>query len=411
MLAGPLGSRQIDRRLEGRAMIRMRRARRLCAAGAAFALAAAAYGCASPQIDRPFDGLNALAPMSSAQSDPARLFVIHGMTTTQDDYADGLVRGLAARLGLSRIEFQDDHRAVPGAVSFGGESAEINLRVYHLSDGGEERMRVTALNWSPLTASVKQHQFASDNALPRAVINGLIKTGVINDGLGDATLYLGSYQTVMRRGVMMGLCAFLDGAFVNDRCIPAATARGPVALISESLGSYMLFDAIEGLNRGHSDSPAGEPLFSRLRLFYMFANQIPLLELSELKPRAGALAAAPSVESAKLNAFLDRVRRWRAAHAARPPAGAGPEAAPSAAKPLEIVAFTDPNDLLSYELSRRNYRQADADPHAFETSNVLYPNATAWLGLFADPLTAHTGYSDDPEVLDLVSCGTGGCGR
>ena len=148
------------------------------------------------------------------------------MTTTQDDYADGLVRGLASRLGLPGFQFDDDHRAVPGAVSFGGESADINLRVYHLSDGGGERMRVTALNWSPLTASVKQHQFASDNALPRATINGLIKTGVINDGLGDATLYLGSYQTVMRRGVMMGLCAFLDGAFVNDRCIPTATAHG-----------------------------------------------------------------------------------------------------------------------------------------------------------------------------------------
>ena len=390
-------------------MIWTGRARRRRVAWAAFALGAAAYGCASPQIDHPFDGLNALAPASSPQSDPARLFVVHGMTTTQDDYADGLVRGLASRLGLPGFQFDDDHRAVPGAVSFGGESADINLRVYHLSDGGGERMRVTALNWSPLTASVKQHQFASDNALPRAAINGLIKTGVINDGLGDATLYLGSYQTVMRRGVMMGLCAFLDGAFVNDRCIPTATAHGPVALISESLGSYMLFDAIEGLNRGHADLPAGEPLFSRLRLFYMFANQIPLLELAELKPRPGAPAAAPSIESAKLNAFLDRVRRWRETRAARPPTGVGPEAAPP--EPLEIVAFTDPNDLLSYELSRRNYRLAGEDPHAFETSNVLYPNATAWLGLFADPLTAHTGYSDDPEVLDLVACGAGGCGR
>jgi hypothetical protein len=39
------------------------------------------------------------------------------------------------------------------------------------------------------------------------------------------------------------------------------------------------------------------------------------------------------------------------------------------------------------------------------------PNATARLGLFADPITVHTGYSKNPEVLDLVACGTAGCGR
>ena len=160
-----------------------------------------------------------------------------------------------------------------------------------------------------------------------------------------------------------------------------------MALISESLGSYMLFDAIEGLNRGRVNSPAGEPLFSRLRLFYMFANQIPLLELAELKPRPGA----PGSRSVHRKHQAQRVPRSRAPlagdrAAARPPTGVGPEAAPPET-PLEIVAFTDPNDLLSYELSRRNYRLAGEDPHAFETSNVLYPNATAWLGLFADPLS------------------------
>ena len=124
-----------------------------------------------------------------------------------------------------------------------------------------------------------------------------------------------------------------------------------------------------------------------------------------MKPRPGAPAAL-SLTSAKLSAFLDRVRRSRATPTRRPERleGAPPP-------PLEIVAFTDPNDLLSYELRRENYREAGADPHSFQTANVLYPNATAWFDLFADPLTAHTGYSSNPEVLDLVVCGAGGCGR
>lgn len=388
-------------------MILIRRAWRCRPAWAALAFAATAVGCAAPQIDHPFVGLQSLAPAAASPSadDPVRLFIIHGITTQTDDYADPLVAGLASRLALSQTAVHDQPYPVSGAVGFGGADVDINLRTYHLYDGSQERLRVTALNWSPLTASIKQHQFKQDDEVPRAVINEMIKAEVLNDGLSDATLYLGTYQAVMRRGVMIGLCAFLDGKFVNEQCIPTATSHASVALVSESLGSYMLFDAIEALNRSNANSPAGQPLFSRLRQLYMFANQIPLLELAELKPHPGAPeTAALSTTSPRLSAFLDRVRRSRSALTRRP--GGPPEP-----EPLEIVAFTDPNDLLSYELRRENYREAGADPRSFQTTNVLYPNATAWLGLFADPLTAHTGYSSNPEVLDLVVCGAAGCGK
>lgn len=388
-------------------MILRGRIRTAAVAATSLALAAVAAGCASPQIDHPFDGLQSLAPASGASedNDPPRLFIIHGITTQPDSYADLLVAGLASRLASPHEVVHDQHYSVAGAVGFGGADVDINVRTYHLYDGPQETLRVSALNWSPLTASIKQHQFRRDDEMSRALINGEIKTSVLNDGLSDATLYLGAYQTVMRRGVMIGLCAFLDGVFANDQCNPISTSHASVALISESLGSYMLFDAIEALDRSNANSPAGEPLFRRLRQFYMFANQIPLLELAELKPHPGAPeTAALSITSSKLSAFLDRVRR---SHAPRRPE----RVKPAETAPLEIVAFSDPNDLLSYELRRENYREAGADPHSFQTANILYPNATAWFGLFADPLTAHTGYSSNPEVLDLVVCGAGGCGR
>jgi hypothetical protein len=84
-----------------------------------------------------------------------------------------------------------------------------------------------------------------------------------------------------------------------------------------------------------------------------------------------------------------------------------PEAVSS--PPLEIVAFTDPNDLLSYKISRATLAEAGATPASYSASNVLYPVAPSYFGVFADPLTAHTGYSSNAEVLDLVICGAVGC--
>ena len=348
-------------------MILMRRARHCRATWAALAFVAAAAGCAAPQIDHPFDGLQSFAPAAASPgvADPARLFIIHGITTQPVDYADPLVAALAGRLAISQTIIHDQSYPVSGAVGFDGANIDINLRTYHLYDGTEERLRVTALDWSPLTASIKEHQFRRDDEISRAVINEMIKTGVLNDGLSDAALYLGSYQAVMRRGVMIGLCAFLDGRFVNDQCIPTTTSHASVALLSESLGSYMLFDAIEALDRSNANSPAGAPLFSRLRQFYMFANQIPLLELAELKPHPGAPeTAALSITSPKLSAFLDRVRRSRSTIMRRTsrPEGVGPVVGRAELQPLEIVAFTDPNDLLSYELRRENYWEARCRP-------------------------------------------------
>ena len=386
--------------------------------GAIFALglAVALTGCAAPQIDAPFGGLESLTAAgasSSAPDDPARLFIIHGITKQDNDYADALVQGLASRLGLPEIKWDDRPYAVRGAIAFDDAVADINLRTYHLSDGRRERLRVSALNWSPLTESIKQHQFASDDRISRALINADIKVDVINDGLSDAVLYEGKYGTVMRRGVMIGLCAFLDGAFVNDSCAPGVASRAEVALISESLGSYMLFDAIEALNAGRRDSPAGRPLFMRLRQFYMFANQLPLLELADLSARLGAPHSAQrEAGTAKLDAFLERLREAHAtmrpaARSAAPGAVSGAPAPP----PLQIVAFTDPNDLLSYEISRANLAENGAAPTTYSASNVLYPVAISYFGVFANPLTAHTGYSSNPEVLDLVICGASGCAK
>ena len=75
-------------------------------------------------------------------------------------------------------------------------------------------------------------------------------------------------------------------------------------------------------------------------------------------------------------------------------------AATSGSPAITLVAFTDPNDLLSYRLQPSRYRTPDT-----AVADVLVSNATTYLGLFARPDEAHTDYRTNAAVASLVACG------
>ena len=67
---------------------------------------------------------------------------------------------------------------------------------------------------------------------------------------------------------------------------------------------------------------------------------------------------------------------------------------------LAVVAFTDPNDLLSYRLLPGRYAAPDV-----AVADVLVSNARTWLGLIEDPVAAHLDYLENPAVADMIACG------
>jgi hypothetical protein len=69
---------------------------------------------------------------------------------------------------------------------------------------------------------------------------------------------------------------------------------------------------------------------------------------------------------------------------------------------VQVVAFTDPNDLLSYKLTGR-----DVGEHPF--ANVTLSVARwSYLGIVANPLKAHTGWEKDRRAIKLLINGSGG---
>jgi hypothetical protein len=67
---------------------------------------------------------------------------------------------------------------------------------------------------------------------------------------------------------------------------------------------------------------------------------------------------------------------------------------------LAVVAFTDPNDLLTYRLLPARYAAPDV-----AVADVLVSNARTWLGLLENPMAAHLDYLANPHVGELIACG------
>jgi len=68
--------------------------------------------------------------------------------------------------------------------------------------------------------------------------------------------------------------------------------------------------------------------------------------------------------------------------------------------PLEVAAFTDPNDLLSYKL-----RSSDVNSQPFANVTMTIANWSI-AGVVANPFQAHTGWIGDRRALRLIIDGS-----
>ncbi len=241
----------------------------------------------------------------------------------------------------------------------------------------------------------------------RRKYNGQLKDKLVNYGFSDAVLYLGPAGEQIRDAVRGAMCsAALDasgyrfsaqGPRVNhiDICQIAALEdieTDPFAFVTESLGSKIAFDIMrdamtDGRGNVYDDMIKGTQ-------FFMLANQIPLLSLSDITETERVVPEPYSDEE-------------------RP----------------TIIAMSEINDFLTYELvpfyrnllsrSQRNIDgQIDMSLEAersklidllgfnvidmrVEFAEPVFP----LVGGFVDPLFAHNGHVKQPELIAYMLCG------
>ncbi len=243
----------------------------------------------------------------------------------------------------------------PIAITVPGAPDPAKLYRYALASAdGKRTLDFWFLLWAPLTEPWKETKSLTEQGHPPwALATGLVKD-FLRTHLADVVLYGGTYRTVMRAAVQTALCYVVDGD--PDPADPHNCRNGNAdqrtVLITHSLGGYMLMDAIADLREAHdaarraagrdptvpSQRDAGAKLLARADLIFMLANQLAQLDLTT---ETAYPPTPPSPENPRSGRMLRRfVGHWRAAHD-----DTGPK------RRRQIVAISDPNDILSYEIS------------------------------------------------------------
>jgi hypothetical protein len=343
-----------------------------------------------PVVVHDSDDIPGIAPLITANGKkPVDIVLVHGMCTHDAHWARSAIDDLARTIDASYASNWPEAPAPPEP-----DRIEVVTRTAPLGGG---TVRFTALVWSPLTAGLKQ-RLAYDltgapndcsepgnteaNCKPkRAYFNGQIKDRLMNDCLADAMIYQGiSHRTI--KGAMVQTIKQV----IDDQDTKGGGNPGPLVVVAESLGSKLVFDALNdmlSLPKGDPLALAGQRAAARLGLVFMAGNPMPLLRLAD-EPDATPRPKADALPADSLQRFLV-LRR-----------GFGIERRQALAK-LKLVAFTDPNDVLSYRLLRADYVSSDVD-----MANVLVSNRPTWFGLLEDPLGAHLGYLQNPDVDRLI---------
>ncbi|CAN7725481.1 hypothetical protein [Duganella sp. LjRoot269] len=327
-----------------------------------------------------FPGLADLAAQSGGKR--ADVLLVHGICTHDANWAGEVVGQLMQAVTAATTS------APAVARADGGPQIQIVPATVETPTG---RLRFDALIWSPLTTPLKRQlcydqsgkSAICEGAPPytpqRARLNARFKDGLIDDCLPDALIYQGVARDEIQRRMRDAILQVLaDGDGVPEV---------PLVVISHSMGSKILFDT---LLRMTEEAPGSRPALvaqravDRLRFLVMAANQIPLLSLADQSIAAPGLSMSVPPDS------LQRLLQKRLA--ARPRAGADQH--------LTLVAFSDPNDLLSYTMQTDKYAREGVTVY-----NILVSNAPTYFGLLERPDYAHLDYLNNPGVGRLIACG------
>jgi hypothetical protein len=210
-----------------------------------------------------------------------------------------------------------------------------------------------------------------------AAFNRWLKHDLMDWGFADALLAVGPLHRYLVEGIR---------ELVLDSYTP--TDNQEFIIVSHSLGSYLMFSALDLQNDTEAKQPAqtGQPtamsepqsglsaetinnwrerfddVLTKTSHAYFMANQLSLLELANLDDTKGG------------NLFA-HLKVWG-----------------DLRTNAQIVAFSDPDDLLTWKVPCKN-------ANSVTVTNFPVKNVTRWFWLFANPESAHTTYDKNKQVL------------
>jgi hypothetical protein len=319
---------------------------------------------------------------------PVDVVLVHGMCTHDVGWARTTMDNITRT-----IRSNTEAAPEPPPVGMAANQIQVVERTDQAAGG---TVHFHSLVWSPMSAALKAQLAYDSTGTPtdcakdgecrpkRAHFNGQIKDSLLNDCLSDAMIYQGVSHPMMKQTMIDTVAKVLESAEQS-----AGDAPGPLIVVAESLGSKILFDALADMLQPEAPPrlhELGQRAARRMAIVFMVGNQLPILGLAEQNVDPAISAHGPPDA---LQRFLSLRRSQQ-------------QKSPQSERlgKLAIVAFSDPNDLLSYRLLPSRYAGPDV-----MIADVLVSNSTTWLGLLEDPFGAHLDYLKNPNVGGIIACG------
>jgi len=343
-----------------------------------------------------------------------RVVLVHGIGTHEAEWSVPIIMRLAAQLKLNSLD-KDVKKIQIASSKFAGEQLGwITIRRFFDASSSAELIAYE-LSWSEITREAKRELAFDTSAYysdRRAQFNKELKV-FLNDRLLDPVAYLGRAN-----GRILGAAAqaFCFASLPDWKALPSAGAfecslgdidslqhfsADQLVYITHSLGSRIVTDVLQqeaAELRSHLNNPALsqaerellegilEALQRKSVRLYMMANQLPLFDAALPAPRV--VNQIPAYCAPNGGHYDERILQ-----------------------DLSVVAFSDPNDPLSYALPlsyANDWMDSRLCPSVVNVS-ISVTDVLSPLGLveIAPPLEAHAGYAQDEIVLDIIAGGIG----
>jgi hypothetical protein len=352
------------------------------------------------------DGQGVIGETPSAKRSVVKVMMVHGIGSHHPGYSGRTTANLTAALGLDVHAPQVKSINIPStsdpATSLG------TLTLQRFSDNALEReLLVYELTWSRISDPARANlrfDTSQVHSRNRARLNQVGK-GFVNDVLVDPLVYVGVGHDQILSSVRQGLCWVYstdwdgfptqpDTCGGTDPRLGSRVQQDKFFFVTHSLGSKILLEALEstaqGLTAQQDTNPQAIPFRTALQnhtpTVFMLANQLPLLQAGFPPP--------------PVNGQIDAYCKPSGEHFGQ-----------RMVANTKVVAFSDPNDLLSYSIPEgfvRNGIDSRLCPQVVNVTLNIAQVSTLFSGDgFANPLTAHSEYNNDERVIGLMTNGLG----
>jgi hypothetical protein len=351
---------------------------------------------------REFDGLEQLFDGDGSSDARLKVLKVHGIGSHTPGYSQHLQNGLIEEFGFTSM----DETVKQIEMAHANHDGDLGtLRVHRYMDPERAReMLFYELTWDPIVEAEKQlidFDNTAESSARRVEFNHTLKT-FVNATVPDVLMYNTKYREPIQLSIGQAVCWMLsekwenlpsDGAHsceVSEEEYWSKVDASGIAIISHSMGSRISIDALQTAVTRLAERSAYDEMSKISQTMpvylYMLSNQLPLLQLGQPLPEVyEQVSSYCRTEGKHYNdRFLQR---------------------------LQVVAFSDPNDLFSYAVTPEYINRHVDSRLCPQVTNVLLQVAPvkSLLGLqeVANPETAHTGYETDSRVLKMLVSGFG----